>query len=61
MGKIKKANKSNVFGALKLIEQLYLDNQIPGLVFRNIIKEYSDVVSVTSFNCYKEKALPKTR
>lgn len=58
MSKIVIANGSNVFGALKLIEQLYLDGEIPGYVFRNIIKEHGNSFSVTDFNCYKKDEAP---
>ena len=36
MNMIKADKENNIFGALKLIEQLYLDGEIPGYVFRNI-------------------------
>ena len=39
-------SKGNIFGALKLIEQLYLDGQIPGYIFRNIMKEYGNDIEV---------------
>jgi hypothetical protein len=52
MNKMMAENNENIFGALKLIEQLYLDGQVPGCVFRNILKEHSETVSVTDFNCY---------
>ena len=44
--------QSNVFGALKLIEQLYLDGQIPGYLFRNILKDYGDEIDAAGFHCY---------
>ena len=44
--------QSNVFGALKLIEQLYLDGQIPGYIFRNILKDYGDEIDAAGFRCY---------
>ena len=46
---------NNIFGALKLIEQLYLDGEIPEYMFRNILREYNGVVSVTSFICDRDK------
>ena len=49
--------QSNVFGALKLIEQLYLDGQIPGYLFRNILKDYGDEIDVTGFRCYANESL----
>ena len=44
--------QSNVFGALKLIEQLYLDGQIPGYLFRIILKDYGDEIDAAGFRCY---------
>ena len=32
------------FAALKLIEQLYKDGEIPAYMFRNILKDYADVI-----------------
>jgi len=39
---------------LKLIEQLYLDGEIPGYVFRNILREYQDKINVSDFVCHKK-------
>ena len=44
--------ENNIFGALKLIEQLYLDGEISGHVFCNILQEYKDVVCIADFTCY---------
>lgn len=49
--------QSNVFGALKLIEQLYLDGQIPGYLFRNILKDYSDEINAAGFRCYAKEPI----
>ena len=54
MNKLIADKESNVFGALKLIEQLYLDGEIPGYVFRNIFREYQDKINVSDFVCYKK-------
>lgn len=54
MSKINADKESNLFGALKLIEQLYLDGEIPGHVFRNILQEYKDDICVADFTCYKK-------
>ena len=43
------------FAALKLIEQLYKDGEIPATMFRNIINEYSDVVDLSKFTTLDEK------
>ena len=37
------------FAALKLIEQLHRDGEIPAYMFRNILKEYADVVDLAQF------------
>ena len=55
MNKLIADKESNVFGALKLIEQLYLDGEIPGCVFRNILREYQDKINVSDFVSYKKK------
>lgn len=55
MNKITADKERNVFGALKLIEQLYLDDAIPGYVFRNILREHQDKINITDFVCYKKK------
>ena len=52
---IKADKENNIFGALKLIEQLYLDGEIPGYVFRNILQEYKDDVCIADFTCYKKE------
>ena len=38
------------FAALKLIEQLYKDGQIPAFMYRNILNEYADVVDLSKFS-----------
>lgn len=48
--------QSNVFGALKLIEQLYLDGQIPGYIFRSILKDYDNEIDAAGFRCYANEA-----
>ncbi len=55
MNKLIADKESNVFGALKLIEQLYLDGEISGCVFRNILREYQDKINISDFVCYKKK------
>ncbi len=54
MSKLIADKESNVFSALKLIEQLYLDGEIPGYVFRNILREYQDKINVSDFVCHKK-------
>ena len=43
------------FAALKLIEQLYKDGEIPATMFRNIINEYADIVDLSKFIIIKDK------
>ena len=43
------------FAALKLIEQLYKDGEIPTYMFRNILKEYADIVDLSRFAITNEK------
>ena len=43
------------FAALKLIEQLYKDGEIPAYMFRNILKEYADIVDLSRFPITNEK------
>ena len=42
-------NQATLFGALKLIEQLYKDGKVPNFMYRNILNEYADIVDVTAF------------
>mgnify|MGYP003297731743 FL=1 len=46
---------NHYFAALKLIEQLYKDGEIPAYMFRNILKEYADVVDLSRFTITNEK------
>ena len=43
------------FVALKLIEQLYKDGEIPAYMFRNILNEYADVVDLSKFTVTEER------
>ena len=43
------------FAALKLIEQLYREGEIPGYMFRNILSEYADVVDLAKFTVMEER------
>lgn len=54
MNKIVGDKGENIFGALKFIELLYLDGLIPGYVFRNIIKDYGENLSMADFKCRKD-------
>lgn len=46
---------AHYFAALKLIEQLFKDGQIPAFMYRNILKEYADVVDLSKFAPPAEK------
>ncbi len=51
MTKIKEGfTEEHYFAAIKLIEQLYKDGNIPDYVFRNILNEYSDIVDTSRFS-----------
>ena len=41
---------AHYFAALKLIEQLYKNGQIPAFMYRNILNEYADVVDLSKFS-----------
>ena len=41
---------AHYFAALKLIEQLYKDGQIPAFMYHNILNEYADVVDLSKFS-----------
>ncbi len=43
------------FAALKFIEQLHKDGQIPAYMFRNILKDYADKVDITKFTTIDER------
>ena len=58
MGAIKKKadlTPDHYFAALKLIEQLNKDGLLPDFIFRNILKEYTDVVDVSRFAIQSER------
>lgn len=43
------------FAALKLIEQLHRDGQIPAYMFRNILNDYADMVDLSKFTICEDK------
>ena len=43
------------FAALKLLEQLHKDGQIPAYMFRNMLNDYTDVVDLSKFTVIEEK------
>lgn len=48
MDRIKKIKKGTLYGALKMIEQLYAENMIPKHVFNNIIRENNKCLQLDS-------------
>ena len=46
---------NHYFAALKLIEQLYKDGEIPAYMFRNILNEYADVVDLAQFTVIEKR------
>ena len=48
-------SSAHYFAALKMIEQLYKDGQIPAQMLRSILNEYADVVDLSKFTILKEK------
>ena len=51
MSKVISTDSGTVFAALKLIEQLYRDEKIDQIIFRNIVQEYSTYVDTSRFLC----------
>ena len=43
------------FAALKLLEQLHKDGQIPAYMVRNMLNDYADVVDLSKFTVIEEK------
>lgn len=43
------------FAALKLIEQLYKDRQLPAYIFRNILNDYTDIVDLSKFTLAEDE------
>ena len=43
------------FAALKLLEQLHKNGQIPAYMFRNMLNDYADVVDLSKFTVIEEK------
>lgn len=43
------------FAALKLIEQLHRDGEISADMFRNILREYADIVDLSKFTIIDKK------
>ena len=56
---VKKMDESltpdHYFAALKLIEQLHKDGQIPAYMFRNILNDYAVLVVLSKFSFFEEK------
>lgn len=45
----KREDSAYYFAALKLIEQLYKDGQIPKFMFQNILNDYAELVDLSAF------------
>lgn len=61
MSKILTDERGMTFAALKLIEQLYKDNQIPDFMFRNILRQYAGKEDMKFFACYQTKTKRKVK
>lgn len=59
MTKIKGKNDAITFAAIKMVEQLFHDGQIPANTLRGILDEYSDCVDTSKFRCSNEKKKDK--
>ena len=42
------------FAALKLIEQLHKNGELPAYMFRNILNDYTDIVDLSAFTVIEE-------
>ena len=49
------------FAALKLVEQLYKDNEIPDYMFRNILRQYAGKEDMKHFSCCQSKTGRKVK
>ncbi len=52
---IKENNPNLIFAALKLIEQLYRDGKISETEFKNILKDWSEIVDISKFRFAKKQ------
>lgn len=50
--KISEHDADTLYAALRLIENLYKQGRVKKCVFRNIIKECSEKIDITPFQCY---------
>lgn len=50
-------NSGYYFAALKLLEQLHLDGQLPAYIFRNILKDYTGTVDISKFIVLDEEEM----
>ena len=50
----KNGNYEYHFAALKLLEQMHKDGHIPAYMFRNMLKDYADVVDLSKFTICDE-------
>lgn len=47
--KINKTEYNEIYAALRLIQNLYRNGMIKEHVYRNILKDYSDVIDISKF------------
>ena len=59
MNNIDLEQEANIYAALKLIEQLYLDGQLPDNMFLGILDEYKFQVDINSFKTKRNSAKAK--
>ena len=48
--KIGSSSEYKVYAALRMIEQLTDDDLLPRYIFKNILKDYENIVDTTKFN-----------
>ena len=48
--KINSCSEYKVYAALRMIKQLTDDGLLPMYIFKNILKDYEDIVDTTKFN-----------
>ena len=61
MSKIITDKREITFAALKLVEQLYKDNEIPDYMFRNILRQYAGKEDAKHFSCCQSKTARKMK
>ena len=59
MNNIDHSQTANIYAALKMIEQLYIDGYISENLFLNVLDEYKFQVDITSFKTKRNSAKQK--